>query len=41
MLAIGDLAASAWGKVRRETVVVEAGDQHSEILITDLCVRGV
>ena len=24
--AIGDLAALAWGQVRRETVVVEAGD---------------
>ena len=39
--AIGDLAALAWGQVRHETVVVEAGDQHSETLIADLCVRGV
>ena len=39
--AIGDLAALAWGQVRRETVVVEAGDQHGETLIADLCVRGV
>ena len=39
--AIGDLAALAWGQVRRETVVVEAGDQHSETLIADLCVHGV
>ena len=39
--AIGDLAALAWGQVRRETVVVEAEDQHGETLIADLCVRGV
>ena len=39
--AIGDLAALAWGQVRRETVVIEAEDQQSETLIADLCVRGV
>ena len=39
--AIGDLAALAWGQVRRETVVGEAGDQHGETLIADLCVHGV
>ena len=27
--------------MRRETVVVETGDQHGETLITDLCVHGV
>ena len=39
--AIGELAELVWGQVRRETVVVEAGDQYDEILIADLCVRGV
>ena len=39
--AIGDLTALAWGQVRRETVVVEAGDQHGETLTADLCVHGV
>ena len=39
--AIGDLAALAWGQLRCETVVVEAGDQHGETLIADLCVCGV
>ena len=39
--AIGDLAALAWGQVRRKTVVVEAGDQYGETLIADLCVHGV
>ena len=27
--------------MRRETVVVETGDQNGETLITDLCVQGV
>ena len=39
--AIGDLAALAWGQVRCETVIVEAGDQHSETLIAASCVCGV
>ena len=39
--AIGDLAALAWGQVRRETVVIEAEDQQSETLDADLCVRWV
>ena len=39
--AIGDLTALAWGQMRCETVIVEAGDQHSETLIADLCVQRV
>ena len=39
--AIGDLAVLAWGQVRHDTVVIEAGDQHSETLIGHLCVRRV
>ena len=36
--AIGDLAALAWGQVRRETVVVEAGDQHGDLSACYFCV---
>ena len=39
--AIGDLTALAWGQMRCEAVIVEAGDQHSETLIADLCVGRV
>ena len=39
--AIGDLAALAWEQAKHETVVAEAGDQHGETLIADLCVCGV
>ena len=38
---IGDLATLVWGQVRCETVVVEAGDQHGEMLVADLCVHGI
>ena len=39
--AIGDLEALAWGQARRETEVVEAGDQHGETFVadSDLCIR--
>ena len=31
----------AWVQVRHETVVVEAGQQHGETPVADLCVRGI
>ena len=31
----------AWVQGRHETVVVEAGDQHGETLVADLCICGV
>ena len=40
--AIGDLAALVWGSVKREPVVKDIShDDSGEVLIADLCVRGV
>ena len=40
--AIGDLAALAWGSVKREPVVKDIShDDSGEVLIADLCVWGV
>ena len=40
--AVGDLAALVWGPVKLEPIVKDAQDDDSgEVLIADLCVRGV
>ena len=40
--AVGDLVALVWGPVKREPIVKDAQDDDSgEVLIADLCVRGV
>ena len=40
--AIGDLASLVWSSVKREPIVKNAHDDDSgEVLIADLCVRGV
>ena len=40
--AIGDLASLVWSSVKHEPIVKNAHDgDSSEVLITDLCVRGV
>ena len=31
----------AWGQMRREMVMIKAGDQHGETLVADLCIHRV
>ena len=40
--ATGDIAALAWGQVKREPIIKEGSvDPHEEGLVADLAIRGV